>query len=270
MIEHVTVSGTRLRISIQGTGRPLLLFNGIGASLELLQPFRAALRATETIAVDMPGSGGSAMTALPLRFPGLADLADALLGVLGYERVDVLGVSWGGGLAQEFARRHPRRVRCLVLAATSTGVVSVPGEPAALWVLCTPRRYSSPAYFESVAPVLYGGAFRENPRLLRQQGHLRFIHPPSLRGYLWQLAAGWGWTSVFWLHKVRSPTLVLAADDDPIIPLVNARVLARALPHARLRVIPGGGHLFLITHATEVAPIIEDFLSTEPPPRASP
>jgi len=261
MIQHVTVGGTRLRVSIEGRGRPLLLFNGIGASLELLQPFRRELRASETIVIDMPGTGGSATTALPRRFRGLSRLADAALDVLGYGGVDVLGVSWGGALAQEFALRHPRRVRRLVLAATSTGVLSVPGGPAALWVLATPRRYTSTTYFESVAPILYGGAFREDPGLLRRQGHLRFIHPPSVRGYLWQLAAGYGWTSLFRLHRVASPTLVLAADDDPIIPLVNARILAHRLPDARLRVIPRGGHLFLITHAEAVAPVVEAFLN---------
>jgi len=261
MIEHITVNGLRLRVSVEGRGRPLLLCNGIGASLELLSPFRRALSATETIAMDMPGSGGSAAPLLPLRFRGLARLVGEALDVLGYGEVDVLGVSWGGALAQEIARRHPTRVRRLVLAATSTGAISVPGEPAALWVLATPRRYTSPTYFESVAPVLYGGAFRKDPSLLRQQGHHRFIHPPSLRGYLGQLAAGMGWTSIHWLHRVRTPTLVLGADDDPIVPLANAHILARALPDARLRVVHEGGHLFLVTHAQEVAPWIEEFLA---------
>jgi poly(3-hydroxyalkanoate) depolymerase len=247
-------------VSIAGQGRPLLLFNGLGAALEIFEPFRQQLRAVETIAVDMPGCGGSATTPLPLRFAGLGKLAAGLLDVLGYDRVDVLGISWGGGLAQEFARRYPQRVRRLVLTATSTGLLSVPGDLAALWVLATPRRYYSRRYFETVAPLLYGGAVRRDPRLVREQGHLRFLHPPSLRGYLWQLAAGLGWTSMRWLPRVRCPTLVLVADDDPIIPLVNGRILACRLPDARLRVIAGGGHLFLITHAAEVAPLIEGFL----------
>jgi poly(3-hydroxyalkanoate) depolymerase len=190
----------------------------------------------------------------------LAELTAALLDELGQQRVDVLGISWGGGLAQELVRRHPERVRKLVLVATSPGMLSLPGDLAALWVLATPRRYYSRSYFEKVAPVLYGGAVRKNPQLLRQQGHLRFIHPPSLRGYLWQLVAAFGWTSTHWLHRVRHPTLVLAADDDPIIPLANGRILAGRLCDARLQVIENGGHLFLLTHAETVAPMIEEFL----------
>ncbi len=261
MPELVDVAGVPLRVCVRGRGRPLLLCNGIGASLELLEPLRRALPATETIAVDMPGTGGSPPTALPRCFSGLSRLVASLLDVLGYRRVDVLGVSWGGALAQELALRHGERVRKLVLAATGPGWPSVPGRPAALRALATPRRYWSPRYFERVAPTLYGGAVRDQPNLLREQGHARFIHPPSLRGYLWQLAAGFGWTSFFRLHRLARPTLVLAADDDPIVPLANARLIAWRVPGARLRVIPRGGHLFLVTHAAEVGPWIEQFLA---------
>jgi pimeloyl-ACP methyl ester carboxylesterase len=139
----------------------------------------------------------------------------------------------------------------------------VPGDPRALWVLATPLRYYSPTYFEMIAPTLYGGAVREDPGLLRRQGHLRFIHPPSVRGYFWQLAAGLGWTSLHRLHRVRSPTLVMAADDDPIIPLAGSRLMAWRLPRARLSIVPGGGHLFLVTHAPELAPTIENFLAED-------
>ena len=259
--KFVVVDGLRLRVSIRRSGRPLLLLNGIGASFEIFDPLRRELRQTETIAVDMPGTGGSETPLLPRPLYGLAGLVARVLDVLGYPNaIDVLGISWGGALAQEFVLRFPRRVRRLVLAATSTGWLSVPGDPKALWVLATPRRYYSPSYFEKVAPTLYGGAVREDPGLLRKQGHLRFIHPPTVRGYLWQLAAGFGWTSLPRLHRVRSPTLVLAADDDPIAPLAGLRLMAKLLPRSRLHVVPKGGHLFLVTHAPEVAPVIESFL----------
>jgi poly(3-hydroxyalkanoate) depolymerase len=260
MTEFLQVRGIRLRVSIEGRGRPLLLLNGIGASLELLDPFRRGLADTTTIAVDMPGTGGSDTTLLPRPMCHLADLARALLDVLGYPAVDVLGVSWGGALAQELALRHPGRVRRLVLAATSAGWLSLPGRPSALRVLATPRRYYSPSYLERIAATLYGGAARDQPELFRAQKHTRFLHPPSLRGYLWQLAAGLAWTSLFRLHRLAQPTLVLAADDDPIIPLANGRILTSLLRDGRLVVIPRGGHLFLITHADQVTPLIEQFL----------
>ena len=260
--DYVEVDGVRLRVSIEGNGRgrPLLLINGIGAGLELFAPFRAQLEGIETIAIDVPGTGGSPATRLPRSFCGLARLLVGALDVLGYGVVDALGISWGGGLAQELAHRHPDRVRRLVLVATSTGFLSFPGRLDALLVLATRKRYYSPTYFEKVAPILYGGAARDQPELLRQQGHLRFIRPPSGRGYVWQMAAGFGWTSLLWLHRLRLPVLILAADDDPIMRLINARVMARLLPDATLEVVPRGGHLFLATHAETVAPRIAAFL----------
>jgi poly(3-hydroxyalkanoate) depolymerase len=262
-VRYVEVDGVRLRVSIEGVGRgrPLLLLNGIGAGLELFAPFRAQLLGVETIAVDVPGTGGSAATVMPMRLSGLAHLLDRLLDVLGYGEVDVLGISWGGTLAQELAFRHPERVGRLVLAATSPGWMSFPGRLEALMVLATPLRYYSPTYFEKVAPILYGGAARDRPELLREQGHLRFLRPPSVRGYLWQIAALTGWSSLPWLHRLRLPVLVIAADDDPIIPLANAWLIARCLPNATLDVVPRGGHLFLLTHAETVAPRIAAFLA---------
>lgn len=263
MSQRIEVDGVSLRISIFGRGRPLLLLNGIGAAFELLEPFRRAAGATETIAIDAPGTGGSAAMALPRPMRCFADLFARALDVLGYHEVDVLGVSWGGVLAQEFARRHLRRVRRLVLVATTPGVISVPGSPEALWALATPRRYYSSEYFWKVAPILYGGAARLDPGLLRRHGHLRFIRPPSVRGYLWQLLAPTGWSSLPFLRRIDCPALVLAADDDPIVPLANGRILARFLPQGRLHVVRDGGHLFLITHADEIAPLVERFLAGE-------
>jgi poly(3-hydroxyoctanoate) depolymerase len=258
--ELIEVDGLRLRVSVEGRGRPLLLLNGIGAPLELLEPFRRALTDTETIAIDVPGAGRSEATWLPRRLSGFARFMVGALDVLGYRTVDVLGVSWGGALAQELALRHLERVRKLVLAATTPGWFSVPGHPRVLQALATPRRYYSRSYFEQVAPMLYGGAARTNPRLLEEHGHLRFIRPPSVRGYLWQMMALWGWSSLPWLHWVDRPTLVVAADDDPIAPLVNSKMIAARLPDARLHVVSGGGHLFLMTHAPEIGPLVEGFL----------
>src|SRR6185312_4361882 len=82
----------------------------------------------------------------------------------------------------------------------------------------------------------------------------------SQRGYLYQLAAGAGWSSLPILPLIRQQTLILAGADDPIIPLINARVMNRLLPNARLHVYPDG-HLGLLTRANELAPLISRFLS---------
>src|SRR5215469_9763127 len=120
-IRTVRVLGQRLVVDVRrgdGTRTPLLLMNGIGANLELLQPLVDALDpAIEVIRFDVPGVGGSPTPLIPLRFPAMAWLVGRMLDTLGYGRVDVLGISWGGALAQQFAVQHPRRCRRLVLVS---------------------------------------------------------------------------------------------------------------------------------------------------------
>lgn len=261
--EHLEIDGVTLRIGQQaGSGVPLLLFNGIGANMELAQPFFDAMQGSALIAFDAPGVGGSELNLLPRRFSGIACLAARMLDRLGYQEIDVVGVSWGGALAQQFAHQYPRRCRRLVLAATSAGAVMVPGGPRVLWKMATPRRYLSRRYMDAVAADIYGGEVRARPELVSQ--HAARIRPPTVRGYLYQLLAGVGWTSILWLHRLRQPTLILAGDDDPIIPLINAQMMARLIPNSTLRVVLGGGHLFLLVQAAVLAPEIKAFLGHEP------
>ena len=142
---------------------PLLIFNGIGANLELVMPFVRALDPDlEVIAFDVPGVGGSSTPSTPYRFPGLAKLAARMLDYLDYGQVNAIGVSWGGALAQQFAHDYPERCKKLVLAATSAGAVMVPGKPKVLWRMASPKRYIQPSYGVHIAPDIYGGAFRRD------------------------------------------------------------------------------------------------------------
>jgi poly(3-hydroxyalkanoate) depolymerase len=260
-LRSVQLGRQRLRVGIRRAGRtgspPLLVFNGIGASIEMAAPFLDALVGRDALIFDVPGVGGSPPRRLPYRLWMLARLGARLLDHLGYEAVDVLGVSWGGALAQQFAWQYPRRVRRLVLAATSPGHLMVPGKLSALTKMASPARYTSKDFLRRNAAHLYGGAFRSNPQLAdRCFRHARW---PTRRGYFMQLLSGIGWSSLPFLHRIRQPTLLLAGNDDPIVPLANAHLLRRLLPDARLHVFDDG-HLFLLTRPEECGPIVERFL----------
>jgi len=254
------VGGQTLRVGIRRGDkerRPLLVFNGIGANIELLEPFLDAFEGPEAIVFDVPGVGGSPTPRLPYRPSTLARLSARLLDQLGHQQVDVLGVSWGGTLAQQFAFQQANRCRRLVLAATSPGHLMVPGKPSVLLKMATPRRYKDPKYLKKIAGDLYGGAMRNAPDLLG--GHLRHIKWSSDYGYYLQLFASFGWSSLPWLPFLSQPTLVMAGSDDPIVPVVNGRILAKLIPDARLVTIDDG-HLFLLTSAKTSADVIGEFL----------
>jgi poly(3-hydroxyalkanoate) depolymerase len=256
------IGGRVLRVDVRPgdpARPPLLLCNGIGAGLEVLQPFVDALDPHRpVIRFDLPGIGGSPLPAVPYHLATLPALLAGLLDRLGHPRADVLGISWGGGLAQQFALRCPGRVGRLVLVATGTGSVMVPARPRVLRHMLTPRRHRDPGYAASIAGELYGGGMRATPgraaELLRAGGR-----PGPGRGYYYQLLAGAGWTSLPLLPLLRRPTLLLAGDDDPLIPLINGRIMHRLIPGSEL-VIYHGGHLDLIAEPHRLAPVVERFL----------
>ena len=257
----VDVGGLRVRIATQdGDGVPLLLITGIGAHVGMWEPFAERMPGRRLIAFDAPGTGGSQRPCLPLRLPALAAHVVALLDGLGVERADVLGYSWGGGLAQELARRAPDRVRRLVLCATSVGLGGMPPRPLAALLLATPARYYHPALFRLTVPSIAGGRTAREPGVLAAQEATRLAHPPSPLGYAYQLYAAATFSSLPWLHRLRQPTLIVAGDDDPVVPVANARLLARQIPDARLHVVRGGGHLFLLDQPEEAVPPIREFL----------
>jgi len=239
------------------TRPPLLLFNGIGANAELAEPFMREMGDVETVLFDIPGVGHSPPPTLPYRPSTVARWAAGVASALGYDRLDVAGVSWGGAMAQQFAHQFPGLCRRLILAATAAGVLMVPGKPSVLWKLASPRRYMDPKYMQSIASELYGGKFLLDPTLAAT--HAANMKGSSNRGYIYQLLAIAGWTSAPWLPWLKQPTLIVMGRDDPIVPLVNGRVLARLIPNSQLTVMPCG-HLFIVTMPAETASMFIRFL----------
>ena len=256
----IPVLAQQIRVNVRmASGVPLVLCNGIGASLEVLDPLVEHLHPDTTVVrFDVPGSGGSPKSLLPYGFPYLVAVVGQLLKKIGLNgEVDVLGLSWGGALAQQFAFQNPRRCRRLILVSTGTGAIMVPGNPLVLAKMLTPRRFLDHDYAASIAGDLYGGTVRSDASLIKQLFD-RQLMAGSRVGYLHQLLAGAVWTSLFALPLIRQRTLIIAGRDDPIVPMANARVMARLLPHAAMYAHEGG-HVDLITNAADLAPVIESF-----------
>jgi poly(3-hydroxyalkanoate) depolymerase len=214
---------------------------------------------TTVVRLDVPGIGGSADSPIPYSFPYLAAVLGRLVSKLGLggEGVDVLGLSWGGALAQQFALQNPRRCRRLILVSTGVGIGTVPGRPAVLAKLLTPRRFLDNAYAARIAGELYGGSARTDASTVQRLFDRQMMAGAPV-GYLHQLLAASVWSSLFALPLIRQPTLIIAGTDDPIIPVVNARIMGRLLPHATMHLHPGG-HVDPVTNAAAFAPLIESF-----------
>jgi poly(3-hydroxyalkanoate) depolymerase len=254
----VDVDGLRLRVAVRdGDGRrpPLLLCNGLGVSMEGLQPFVDALRPeTGVIRFDVPGVGNSGNPPRPYRMRVAARWTSHLLDALQVPVVDVLGVSWGGALAQQFAFQHRQRCRKLILVSTTTGP-PIPGRLGVVREMLTRRRFDDPDHARQVAPTIYGGKARTGSQTPAIFSHMQ----NDRRGLFYQQLAALGWSSVPFARLIRQPTLILTGNDDPIIPPVNGKLLRALLPNAKLHIFHDG-HLGLVTSADELAPTVEEFL----------
>ena len=259
--QDIHCHGVRLRVHRSGDGPPLLLINGIGASLEMWRPVLGHLPGRDIITFDLPGAGRSAVPRVPLRMRSLANIVAELLRKLRVGPADVLGYSFGGVVAQELAYRHPTVVRRLILAATAAGWPARPPSPLVTLLMMTPARYYDRRLAAAIVPVIAGGRTARDPAVLQASIDHRVASPPTMRGYLQQLYAITGWTSHPWLGRLQQPTLVLHGRRDPIVPIVNARLMACRIPHATLTEIPGAGHMLLFDEPDRAAPEINRFLS---------
>lgn len=254
-----TVDGRDLRVAIWRSGEvsdnlPILFFNGIGANIEAIAPLANHLPDRDFITFDMPGIGGSPDPVVPYNAILMSRIAALLLDRFEMPLVDVMGVSWGGAMAQQFAIQNGARTNKLILVATSAGMLMVPGNPKALVKMADPRRYIDPDFMAKHFKTLYGGMVGNKAE------HISRLKPPSKTGYFYQLMAMIGWTSAPFLPFMKTETLIMMGGDDQIVPVANGKFLKFLIPSSELMVVEDGGHLFLLSHVEESITAIRGFL----------
>ena len=251
-----TFRGLRIHAQSAGEGVPILLHSGIFSEMHHWEPLIEHLHGFRVITYDAPGIGSSQVPSSPMSMRGLADIGAGILDHLGLAAAHVLGVSFGGAVAQQMALSHPERVDKLILASTSFGGPALPGRLSALLHMMHPHGYH-PERLARNAGAMFGGRMRTEPELAAD---FKMSKPGSLRAAAFRLSALAGWTSLHRLPSIRHQTLVLCGDDDPVTPHANHRLMARLIPSARLHTVEGGGHLVRLDSAHQVGPMITAFL----------
>jgi poly(3-hydroxyoctanoate) depolymerase len=250
----VQVGGRTLLVRRSGTGPPILLLTGMGMSLAAWTPFLRHLHGFERIEVAMPGSGGFAARQPVLTMPRFAALARGLLDRLDIARADVLGLSFGGLVAQQLAYDAPTRVRGLVLVSTSCGLGGAPSNPVSWWH----------AMLSGVWPTSGGRGpqrlARRWSRVIQRELRAGWATGPRLGGLAEQIAAASLWSSLGWLPRLTQETLVITGTADALVPAANASILASRMPRAQIHRVHGGGHMCLLDRAAEVGPVVAAFL----------
>lgn len=237
----------RLAYGIGGspTGPAVVLINGLGGLRQAWYHQVQSLNKTHRVlSYDHRGVGGSELVDSPA---DIQDFARDLLGLLnhvGIYRAVLVGVSFGGRVAQEFAIRWPGRVEGLVLVGSSGGGEGqLPGDATALELLQRSASLSADEWLHGLIPHLFGPAYREGqgPRLERlARWWAEHPQPPAAIAHQWQAMRGFDrWDE---LAGIQAPCLVIHGDADTMSPSANGERLAARIPRARLAILEGLGH----------------------------
>jgi pimeloyl-ACP methyl ester carboxylesterase len=252
----------RLHWESAGEGVPVLLIAGLGQSANAWwRTVPALARRLRVLTFDNRGVGRSSPVGWMYTTAEMADDAVAVLDAAGVEAAHVYGLSLGGMAAQQLALRHPDRVASLVLGATHGGggrVVTADGETIAFFR----RRSRLPAEEAAWAgvPYNYGACCRrEHAQRIAQDIAQRLRFPPSHSALRAQMAAALLHDCFGQLGRIVAPTLVVHGDEDRMVPVRNAELLAERIPGARLHVLPRVGHLYP-TEEPDVNDAIAEFL----------
>jgi pimeloyl-ACP methyl ester carboxylesterase len=261
---QLTLADVDLHYEVYGNGEPLVLIPGFAAGawiwFKQVAPLATKFR---IVTFDPRGIGQSSYKSEPLTMRLLADDTAALLHGLGIEQAHILGVSFGGFVAQEFALAYPEATRTLSLCCTSFGGPNhvAPTMEIMTAVLSTNGFNTEERIRRNLLPAFSPDFARKHPHEIEDVINLRLANPVVDEAYRSQLKAGIGFDAESRVSAIKAPTLVLSGDADAIVPVQNSHNLAHQIPGARLRVIEAGSHLFFIEQPDDFNRILAEFLT---------
>jgi pimeloyl-ACP methyl ester carboxylesterase len=252
---RTAIGSGHVNVFRHGTGRPVVVLHGAGGAGAWNPYLERLSRHFDVIAPDHPGFGLS--DELP-EITSMAQLVDhyvSLVDQLGLDRFDLVGASFGGWLAAELASTVPNRIEHLVLQAPAG--LHVPDAPPANLLAMTPEQIVRALFFDSAiadaalsappTPEAAAQAARDGAAFARFAGTgAAFLHNPELPARL---------------SKITAPTLVLAAEDDRIIPRQHSEAYAAAIAGSVFRVVPRIGHALYQERPDDVADEVIGFLA---------
>jgi pimeloyl-ACP methyl ester carboxylesterase len=263
---YVTTAGTKIYWEEHGKGDPLLLIMGLGATLEWWQRLIPVLAPRyRTIVYDNRGAGRSDVPPGPYSIPAMAEDAAAVMDAAGIASAHVFGASMGGMIAQELALNHPSRVRSLILGCTACGgPQSVPAEKAVRAALTARSTMTPEDAMWAMAPYIFDAS---TPReRVAEDIAIRLAATVTNDGYFAQLQGIRAWSGTHdRLAGLAMPTLVIHGETDQLVPGENGRIIAKAIPGARLAMIPHASHIFFTDQLHAATQAILTFLDAPAP-----
>ena len=257
------VGKVRLNYEIHGQGEPLVLIPGFRAGRWLwFKQVETFAQKYRTIVFDPRGIGESDESDKPIAIRTLADDLAGLLSALGLEQAHILGASFGGFVAQEFAIAYPQMTRSLILCCTSFGGPHhLPPSMKTLQAMATPEGLNTEESTRQNFRFAFAPAFiNERPYELEHVIRLRLSNPVSDQTHVAQVHAAATFDAEARVSEIKAPTLVITGDEDTVVPPINSHNLAKQIPGAILIVIEGGSHMFFIEQPEKFNSAVINFI----------
>jgi pimeloyl-ACP methyl ester carboxylesterase len=257
----------KLHYEIHGAGAPVVLIPGFASGAwtwfcqidELSEEF-------QIITFDPRGIGKSKIEnpndAANLSMETFVTDVLQILDDLKIEKANILGASFGGFVAQEFALQFSERLNKLILACTTAGGASHIKPDIEILRSFTPdptltigeriRKFIRPAFTEE-----FNAEYADE---VEKVCRLRESNDVAEAVYLAQLQTAFSFNTAEKLGAIENETLVITGDKDSVVPMQNSVNLAEKLPNAKLKIIENGSHMFFIENADEFNRTVKDFL----------
>lgn len=259
----IQLPGVRLYYEERGAGEPLVLVPGFGAGMWIwFRQTEELARRFRVITFDPRGVARSGWRDEPLTIEMIADDVAALLSALGCGGAHVVGASFGGFVAQEFALRHPELTRTLVLACTSYGGEGhVPAAAETLAAIASNKGLSADERARDNLLLAFSPGYAERePAEAARVLALSAANPAPDYVLRRQLQAAVAFDAAARVARINAPTLVITGDRDHVVPHENSLNLAARIPRAELQTMAGGSHTFFIERADEFNRAVTDFI----------
>jgi pimeloyl-ACP methyl ester carboxylesterase len=259
----------KIHYDVYGSGDPLLMIMGLGASSAAWDPalVEQLAKTFRAITFDNRGTGQSDKPDAPYSIEMFADDAAALLDHLEIPSAHIFGVSMGGMIAQEFALRHAYNTHTLTLGCTTAGGThSVPPPPESLKILTAPRvGVSDEDIIRRGWPLGYTTEYIANHRAELEASIPRLLKYPT-PPFAFQRQLEGTYTLKTWdrLPQIKAPTLIITGAKDVLIPAQNSELLASRIKGSKLHLIANAGHAFFTEGREEFVRVFTPFAKSHP------
>lgn len=262
----VKVNNINLYYESHGSGEPLVLLPGFASGIwSWFRQIEALSKHFNVIVFDPRDVSRSDKPQEKTTIKTLADDVAALLDEIGIERTNVLGTSFGGFVAQEFALSFPQKTKRLVLCCTSFGGQKhIPPSMEVLEAFASTKELNTEERVRENFLLAFNQSFIETQKeVIDKVCELREVNFVPEYAYTLQFQAAAMFDTSEYVSHIQTPTLILTGDKDIIVPSENSHNLAKLIPNSELKIIEGGSHLFFIEQADEFNQIVRDFLKRE-------